>query len=85
MNISKRPRVRLHREKYLELHRSILKRDGWRCQNCGSRAGLEVHHITPRSRLGHDTEGNLITLCWKCHREIHSKSLRMHWLITDSR
>src|SRR5207249_6042182 len=39
---------------YKELHRKILQRDGWRCQNCGSRVGLEMHHIRPRSQLGHD-------------------------------
>ncbi|PYU19637.1 MAG: hypothetical protein DMG32_24045 [Acidobacteria bacterium] len=55
------------------LHRSVLQRDGWRCQSCGSRTALEVHHITPRSKLGDDVEENLITLCWECHRQIHSK------------
>jgi 5-methylcytosine-specific restriction endonuclease McrA len=73
MSISQRPRVRLGQEEYSALHRSILERDGWRCQCCGSRAGLEVHHITPRSQLGHDAEENLITLCWNCHRRIHAK------------
>jgi hypothetical protein len=35
------------------------------------RAALEVHHITPRSKLGRDAEGNLITPpCWGCHRQI---------------
>lgn len=42
----------------------MLQRDEWRCQTCGSRVGLEVHHVTPRSQLGHDAEENLITLCW---------------------
>ena len=69
----KRPRLRLGPECYQALHRSVLERDGWRCQSCGSLAGLEVHHITLRSKLGHDSEDNLITLCWACHRRIHSK------------
>ncbi len=69
----KRPRLRLGPVCYQALHRSVLERDGWRCQSCGSRAGLEVHHITPRSNLGQDVEDNLITLCWECHRRIHSK------------
>jgi len=71
--LAKDPRLRLDPESYQALHRSVLERDGWRCQSCGSRAGLEVHHITPRSKLGHDAEENLITLCWECHRKIHSK------------
>jgi hypothetical protein len=67
----KRPRVRLDRETYSLLHRSVLGRDAWQCQNCGSRMGLEVRHIKRRSHLGHDAEENLITLCRNCHREVH--------------
>ena len=70
--VDKGPRLRLRPKEYSELHRSVLKRDGWRCQSCGSSAGLEVHHIAPRSKLGDDVEENLITLCWHCHRQIHS-------------
>jgi 5-methylcytosine-specific restriction endonuclease McrA len=73
MRITKRPRVRLDLKSFQLLRNSILRRDGWRCQWCGSRLGLEVHHITPRSKLGDDVEENLIALCWECHRRIHSK------------
>ena len=71
--MTRRPRLQLDLNSFRLMRHSILKRDGWRCQSCGSRAGLEVHHITPRSKLGHDTEENLITLCWECHRQMHSK------------
>jgi 5-methylcytosine-specific restriction endonuclease McrA len=73
MRITKRPRLRLDLKSFQLLRNSILRRDGWRCQSCGSRLGLEVHHITPRSKLGDDVEENLVTLCWECHRQIHSK------------
>lgn len=73
MKIAKRPRLRLDLRSFQLLRNSILRRDDWRCQSCGSRLGLEVHHITPRSKLGEDVEENLITLCWECHRRIHSK------------
>jgi 5-methylcytosine-specific restriction endonuclease McrA len=75
MNVVKCPRFRLDAKSFRLLRHSILKRDRWRCQSCGSRAGLEVHHITPRSKLGHDAAENLITLCWHCHRQIHSNNL----------
>jgi 5-methylcytosine-specific restriction endonuclease McrA len=78
MTVWKRPRLRLNRESYLFLHRSALERDGWRRQSCGSRMGLEVHHMIPRSQLGHDEEQNLITLCWECHRRIHSDGAGRH-------
>jgi 5-methylcytosine-specific restriction endonuclease McrA len=69
----KNPRLHLNSTSFRSLRHYILKRDGWRCQSCGTRAGLEVHHITPRSRLGHDAKENFITLCRDCHRQIHSK------------
>jgi len=68
----KRSRIRLGADAYRRLHQEILKRDGWRCQACGSMRGLEVHHIQHRSRSGDDLEGNLITLCSDCHRAIHA-------------
>jgi 5-methylcytosine-specific restriction endonuclease McrA len=67
----KRPRLRLEREAYQELREQVFARDGWRCQFCGSLAGVEVHHLEPRSRLGDDAEENLITLCTACHRKVH--------------
>jgi hypothetical protein len=73
MTTWKRPRLRLSPERYSSLRRSMLERGGWHCQSCGSSVELEVHHITPRSRLGDDSEANLITLCWERHRKIHSR------------
>jgi len=64
--------VRLDAEAYRNLRRQIIERDGWRCQLCGSIAGVEVHHIQRRSRAGEDSDDNLITLCSACHRRAHS-------------
>ena len=68
---SKRPRLKLDGASYKKLHRAILERDGWRCQLCGSRRNLQVHHIQSRSLLGDDAEHNLITLCAICHQQVH--------------
>ena len=67
----KRPRIREELQEYRDLRTQVLQRDSWRCQNCGSFNNLQVHHIRPRSRLGDDTEANLITLCANCHRNCH--------------
>jgi 5-methylcytosine-specific restriction endonuclease McrA len=67
----KRPRRKLDRAAYGELHRQVLIRDGWRCQRCGCSENLEVHHIRARSKLGDDSLENLITLCTDCHRAAH--------------
>lgn len=50
----------------------ILERDGYRCQICGelfAADDLEVHHIKPQAAGGSDYATNLITECWRCHRD----------------
>ena len=55
----------------LSLRYQILKRDEFRCQNCGGtpKEGylLHVDHITPKSKGGKTDESNLTTLCWLCN------------------
>ena len=67
----KRPRLILERDEYDKLRDRVLNRDGWRCQCCGSRKDLHVHHLVRRSELGSDALENLITLCAGCHRRVH--------------
>ena len=67
----KQPRQRLDPESYDRLRQQVLQRDGWRCQCCGTRSKLEVHHQEFRSHGGNDLEANLITLCFACHSLVH--------------
>ena len=67
----KQPHLRLSPEPHRKLHRKVLKRDGWRCQVCGSLRNLEVHHLQFRSQSGDDDEANLITVCTRCHSQFH--------------
>jgi 5-methylcytosine-specific restriction endonuclease McrA len=69
----KRSRLRLDSEPYEELRRQVLRRDGWRCQVCGSRQNLHVHHKQHRSQQGDDDDLNLITLCARCHEHLHRR------------
>ncbi len=50
----------------------VLVRDGFRCQLCGTRRNLQVHHIRYRSHCGGDSTDNLLTVCQGCHAAIHS-------------
>jgi 5-methylcytosine-specific restriction protein A len=63
--------LRLEPDVYEQLRKQILRRDGWRCQSCGSMSNLEVHHKDFRSHSGDDSEENLIALCNGCHTTIH--------------
>ena len=69
--LPKRPRWRLDPELYERLRQQVLRRDDWRCQDCGTRSNLEVHHQEFRSQGGEDSEQNLITLCVACHSLLH--------------
>jgi len=54
---------------YRGIRDSIFKRDNEKCQKCGTRKQLVVHHID-----GDDNNNkfsNLITLCNKCHLTLH--------------
>jgi predicted HNH restriction endonuclease len=69
-------RRRLDCAEYQDLHRRVLKRDGWRCQFCGARAQLQVHHLQSRAQLGADVEDNLFAVCAACHRAIHRNEIK---------
>ncbi|MFH1121915.1 MAG: HNH endonuclease [Bacteroidota bacterium] len=66
---------------WMEKRKEILKRDGFRCRNCGSSYGLEVHHrqyhILKRTsdfrKPWAYEAGNLVTLCSRCHQVGHAK------------
>jgi 5-methylcytosine-specific restriction endonuclease McrA len=73
-SVQKQMLVRLGSREYEDLRQRVLRRDGWRCQFCGSSTNLEVHHQRFRSRSGEDNEENLITLCTNCHSSIHSSN-----------
>ena len=64
--------LRLDPESYEALRQQVLRRDGWRCQSCGTMANLKVHHKRFRSHSGDDSEENLITLCTACHEATHT-------------
>jgi len=53
--------------------RKVLKRDDYKCQNCGLTEGLHVHHIKPLSEFPELSRivSNGITLCRECHNNEH--------------
>jgi len=48
-----------------------LKRDGYKCTNCGNTASLQVHHITYKN-LFNEQPSDLQTLCRDCHESVHN-------------
>lgn len=54
------PKLRLSRH-------SILARDAYTCQYCGSKKELTIDHVIPRWTGGPQTWENLVTCCRKCN------------------
>ena len=71
--LQKEEPFRVENRDYQELRTRVLRRDGWRCQLCGSMTNLEAHHQQFRSHSGADSEDNLITLCTDCHSSMHHR------------
>ena len=52
--------------------RLVYWKRGRRCEKCGSKRFLQVHHKTYK-RLGHEELEDLLILCRECHRNWHGK------------
>ena len=51
-----------------------IKRDEGRCRCCGSTIRLTVHHIIYKGVVFVEPIDCLITLCHKCHNEVHGRT-----------
>lgn len=57
------------------LRQEILKRDSFKCRECGFQKNLTVHHVTPKYAGGLDEQENLITICASCHNKKHGRKV----------
>lgn len=69
--------TRMPEDDYLEtsvwrdLRAKVLERDKFKCRQCGAPYNLEVHHIKYPEAWGEERLEDLVTLCDRCHAEIH--------------
>ena len=61
----------IHSELWRSRASAYKLRVGYRCEHCGSIARLQCHHLN-YSRLGNETDEDLIALCESCHKKIHN-------------
>ena len=59
--------------------REMIRRDGYCCSTpgCSNHLWLEVHHVVLYSRKGKTIGSNLVTLCSRCHKNVHRGHLRI--------
>ena len=60
--------------------RKVLKRDNYRCLECGSKDNLTVDHAIPKSKGGTNEMSNIITLCEK-HNKRKGNRLRQKYVL----
>jgi hypothetical protein len=56
---------------YENLRQQVLRRDGWRCQLCGTMSNPEIHHEQFRMPVRRGLRRNLIALRFACHASAH--------------
>jgi len=65
------------------IRQAVLARAGWRCQACGVRRRLDVHHVVKRSQGGSDFDlDHLVALCRWCHDQTDAPYARGRLLVT---
>jgi 5-methylcytosine-specific restriction endonuclease McrA len=65
-------------QRWRALRVQVLRRDGHKCRECGSRGRLEVHHVRPvreAPELAFDL-ANLAALCGPCHARVTRYEVR---------
>ena len=65
------------------IRQRVLNRAAWRCQACGVRRRLDVHHVVKRSQGGSDFDlEHLVALCRWCHDQTDAPYLRGRLRVT---
>lgn len=73
---SKKPK-RIKKSKLTKAKKEAVKsRDGFTCQNCGTKKDLCVDHKIPESRGGNNSMDNLHTLCRPCNSRKGVKTMK---------
>lgn len=60
---------------HTKAQRAGRERDGNRCQICGSKNHVEVHHIVDYQFGGAANVDNIIALCRKHHNDVHKGNI----------
>ena len=71
------------RSEWTAIRAEVLSRAGWRCQACGVRRRLDVHHVVKRSQGGSDFDvDQLVALCRWCHDQTDAPYERGRLVVT---
>ncbi len=54
-----------------QARKRIIAQRGEKCERCGSKVLIELHHIARAKDGGTFADENCILLCWLCHQKAH--------------
>jgi 5-methylcytosine-specific restriction endonuclease McrA len=74
--LDKREARREKAQTLLATKRMVRSRDLNRCRIC-RKPGADEHHVVFRSHGGTDTMDNLVTVCRRCHEDIHGRIVKI--------
>lgn len=74
--VDRRAEVRAKERAWQQTKAEVRLRDGGRCRLC-SEPGVDVHHVTYRSRGGKDETHNCVFLCRRHHNEVHGGIVKL--------
>lgn len=60
-------------KRWLKKRKEVLDKKGYICSNCGSKFGLEIHHLKyKKDKMAWEYPmSNFVVLCRKCHKKMH--------------
>ena len=67
------PRVVELRKRFesLEFKKILVENKSEKCANCGSEKNVQFHHVVPLYLGGTNNLGNIVPLCFRCHKSAH--------------
>lgn len=65
-----------------EIYKTIVEEEPY-CMLCGSTYWLQIHHVYYRSQGGLTIKKNLIRLCDKCHKLVHSNKKKYQPMLLE--
>ncbi len=61
----------INSRKWKAIRKRIFKLRGKKCEMCGSRSSIHVHHLTYKRFGGDELDEDLLVVCSECHHGLH--------------
>ena len=66
----------LKSDHWKKLRQEVMRRDGFRCVDCGRKNHLQAHHTFYHAELTEHVAADFVTVCFRCHQKRHGLGFR---------